>query len=74
MDVSLRFTDEVRLRMAEAIEEASGNEVFFGGLIDSQGIVVSVAVAARGNESAVPVQSEAAYESHVLIHNHPSGR
>ena len=74
MDVSLRFTDEVRLRMAEAIEEASGNEVFFGGLIDSQGIIVSVAVAARGNESAVPVQSEAAYESHVLIHNHPSGR
>ena len=49
MDVSLRFTDEVRLRMTEAIAEASGNEVFFGGTIDSQGKIVSVIVAARGN-------------------------
>ena len=73
MDVSLRFTDEVRLRMTEAIAEAAGNEVFFGGKIDSQGRVVSVVVAARGNQDSVPVQFEAAYESHVLIHNHPSG-
>ena len=35
MDVSLRFTDEVRLRMTEAIAEAAGNEVFFGGLIEA---------------------------------------
>lgn len=73
MDVSLRFTDEVRLRMTEAIAEAAGNEVFFGGRIDAQGRVVSVVVAARGNQDAVPVQSEVAYEAHVLIHNHPSG-
>ena len=73
MDVSLRFTDEVRLRMTEAIAEASGNEVFFGGTIDSQGRIISVVVAARGNEDSVPVQLEVAYESHVLIHNHPSG-
>jgi ATP-dependent DNA helicase DinG len=73
MDVSLRFTDEVRLRMTEAIAEASGNEVFFGGTIDSQGKIVSVIVAARGNQDSVPIQLEVAYESHVLIHNHPSG-
>lgn len=73
MDVSLRFTDEVRLRMTEAIAEASGNEVFFGGTIDSQGKIVSVIVAARGNQDSVPIQLEVTYESHVLIHNHPSG-
>lgn len=73
MDVSLRFTDEVRLRMTEAIAEVSGNEVFFGGTIDSQGRVISVVVAARGNQDTVPIQLEVAYESHVLIHNHPSG-
>ena len=73
MDVSLRFTAEVRLRMTEAIADAAGNEVFFGGKIDSQGKVVSVVVAARGNRDAVPVQAQAAHESHVLIHNHPSG-
>lgn len=73
MEVSLRFTDEVRFRMVDAIAEAAGNEVFFGGQIDAQGCVVSVVVAARGNQNSVPVQFEAAYESHVLIHNHPSG-
>ncbi len=73
MDEPLRFTDEVRLRMVDAIERAGGNEVFFGGMIDGRGLVVSVDVAARGNEFAVPAQAEAVYGSHVLIHNHPSG-
>ncbi len=73
MNSSERFTQAVCGEMSAAIAEAGGNEVFFAGKINSEGIVVSVSAAARGHDSAVPVQFEQARQAHVLIHNHPSG-
>lgn len=57
-----------------AIEECDGNEVFFGGKINSEGIVVSVELAARGNKESVPLQLHELSSCHVVIHNHPSGK
>lgn len=71
--VNSRFTESVISFMRDAISKAQGNEVFFGGVINQEGVVISVEVAARGHKSAVPVQSEIAQRAHVLIHNHPSG-
>ena len=58
--------------MAAQIEQAHGNEVFFAGKINEQGVVISVSAAARGNSSSVPVNFFQARECSVLIHNHPS--
>ncbi len=52
---------------------AGGNEVFFTGMIDAEGQVISVAAAARGNVDTVPVNLAQARAASVLIHNHPSG-
>jgi ATP-dependent DNA helicase DinG len=72
-DVDIRFSREVRVRIARAIADSGGNEVFFVGNLDGEGIVVEVEVASRGHESAVPVISSAVDRAEVLIHNHPSG-
>ena len=55
MDSRKYFSDPVIDELKRAVREAGGNEVFFTGDIDSSGIVVSVNVGARGNESEVPV-------------------
>ncbi|WP_407397870.1 helicase C-terminal domain-containing protein [Treponema sp.] len=73
MDVTRRFADHVIQTMRNAIEEAGGNEVFFVGKINEDGMIVSVVVGARGNEDSVIVNENAARGGHVLIHNHPSG-
>ena len=68
-----RFTPEIRTSIADTIKASGGNEVFFTGRIDRNGVVTEVRVCARGNDSAVPVVQSAAQEADVLIHNHPSG-
>lgn len=73
MDVASRFSEKVIQIIRNAIEEADGNEVFFVGKINDDGIIVSVEVGARGNEDSVIVNNNAACGGHVLIHNHPSG-
>lgn len=73
MDVTKRFADHVIFTMQNAIKEAEGNEVFFVGKINEDGLVVSVIVGARGNEDSVIVHEKIARGAHVLIHNHPSG-
>ncbi len=55
------------------IQEASGNEVFWVGKINSEGKIVSAVVGSRGNIDSVIVNRNLAREGHVLIHNHPSG-
>ncbi len=72
-DVDIRFSRDVRELIARAIADSGGNEVFFVGNLDGEGIVVAVEVASRGHESAVPVISSAVDRAEVLIHNHPSG-
>ena len=73
MDVSKRFSQKVILQMQQDIIEADGNEVFWGGKIDDDGIIVQIKAGARGNIDSVVVNEAAAREGNVLIHNHPGG-
>ena len=73
MEINRRFSLEVREEMKRQIAEAGGNEVFFAGMIDAEGVVVSVRAGSRGNSDSVPVNFSFAREASVLIHNHPSG-
>ena len=76
MDIFKYFSQNVISKLSEAINEAGGNEVFFTGQINSEGLVVSVKVGARGKEDTVPVNFSDIRnpQASVLIHNHPSGR
>ena len=73
MEINRRFSLEVRQEMKRQIEMAGGNEVFFAGIINAEGVVISVQAGARGNSDSVPVNFSFAREASVLIHNHPSG-
>ena len=73
MEINRRFSPAVLDEMRRQIESAGGNEVFFTGQIDADGMVVSVSAGSRGNSGSVPVNSAAAREAAVLIHNHPGG-
>lgn len=70
-DASL--TPEAQAVIADAIQRAAGNEVFFFGSLDEAGRVATVEVVARGHRGAVPVFLERAGSHQVLIHNHPGG-
>lgn len=73
MEINRRFSDNARTEMRAQIKNASGNEVFFSGLINESGVVVSVSVGARGSLNSVPVNLSQKRNCSVLIHNHPSG-
>jgi len=73
LEINRRFSDNVRAQMRQAINDADGNEVFFAGTVNEQGIVISVSAAARGSINSVPVNFSSARTAGVLIHNHPSG-
>ena len=73
MELNRRFSSAVREEMKRQIENAGGNEVFFVGEINPEGVVVSVRAAARGNSESVPVNFAEARTASVLIHNHPNG-
>jgi ATP-dependent DNA helicase DinG len=72
-NINERFSMPVIIKMRRQIERSDGNEVFFTGSVNSKGMVTSVTAAARGNESAVPLNRNEAGKSSVLIHNHPGG-
>jgi ATP-dependent DNA helicase DinG len=65
--------EEARGQIERAIRESSGNDVFFVGFLDRDGLVEDVRVIARGNDSSVPAVVESAKAGDVVIHNHPSG-
>jgi len=73
MEINRRFSPEVRQKMKDQIADAGGNEVFFAGIINVDGVVISVQAGSRGNSDSVPVNFSFAREASVLIHNHPSG-
>ncbi len=68
-----QFTDDALLLMRHEIEAAGGNEVFFIGRTNVEGIVWEVEAIARGNRQAVPALITRAACGEVVIHNHPSG-
>ncbi|WP_295799699.1 helicase C-terminal domain-containing protein [uncultured Treponema sp.] len=73
MEALKRFSQNVIDTIRSDIEDADGNEVFWAGKINLEGIVVSVQAGARGNENSVVVNKNTAREGNVIIHNHPSG-
>ncbi|MCD6397736.1 MAG: helicase c2, partial [Spirochaetaceae bacterium] len=68
-----KLRPEVIIAMRAAISDADGQEVLFTGEISDDGLVFSVEVAARGNDTAAPALYPFMLESDVVIHNHPSG-
>ncbi len=73
LETGRRFSAEVIEKIREQIALSDGNEVFFTGNIDAEGLVVKVQAFARGNSHEVPVHADGARRGEVLIHNHPSG-
>ncbi|WP_319476703.1 helicase C-terminal domain-containing protein [Marispirochaeta aestuarii] len=67
------FLPHIVDNISDAVAEASGNEVFFIGTINDEGLVSSVMIGARGNRISVPALSPFLETADVVIHNHPSG-
>ena len=67
------FTADCRALMRHEIAEASGNEVFFIGHCNVDGIVCQAEAIARGTKQAVPAILARAGCGDVVVHNHPSG-
>ncbi|MBN1698042.1 MAG: DEAD/DEAH box helicase [Spirochaetales bacterium] len=68
-----RLTHSVIERLAAAIEDARGNELFVVGSLDNDRLVFDIKVAARGDDSSVPALGSYIEKGDVVIHNHPSG-
>lgn len=73
MDINEKISSSAREKMRLAIEEAGGNEVFFRGIPNEDGVVDDVVVLARGNKHSVPAIVKQMRKREVIIHNHPSG-
>ncbi len=67
------LADEAIFYMRHEIQQAGGNEVFFVGKVNGEGLVESVQVVARGNKVMVPAIINNVHTGDAVIHNHPSG-
>jgi ATP-dependent DNA helicase DinG len=68
-----QFTADCRALMRHEIAAAKGNEVFFIGRTNVDGMVCETETIARGSKVAVPAIITRASGGDVVIHNHPSG-
>ena len=73
LEVGAWFTPAAAGMLRDAIAEAGGQEVFCVGNCDTDGLVRTVTIAARGNRHEVPVLAPYVDGADLLIHNHPSG-
>ena len=73
MSIEDKISLEAQRKIKEEIEAAGGNEVFFRGIPNADGIVDEVEVLARGNKYSVPAILRLMKKGEVIIHNHPSG-
>lgn len=71
--MKLPIAEKAVLSMRDDIAETGGNEVFFLGRTDENGIVTEVEPLARGSRDAVAAIMIAVSFGDVVIHNHPSG-
>ena len=55
-DTRTYFFPDVISEMRQIIADFGGNEVFFAGMLNDDGIVCSVSDAAHGNDRSVPIQ------------------
>ena len=67
------IAEKAVLTMREEIAATGGNEIFFLGRTDENGIVVEVEPLARGSRDAVAAIIIATSFGDVVLHNHPSG-
>lgn len=72
-DIETVISTEARGAIERAVEDNSGQEVFFVGRVDPEGVVEEVLPCAFGNDEAVPAITQLADDGDVVIHNHPSG-
>lgn len=72
MEINKRFSQNAIDEMRRQIQNANGNEVFFAGIANETGLVVSVNASARGNKTSVPINFFQKRNCSILIHNHPS--
>ena len=68
-----QFTSDCRALMRHEIITANGNEIFFIGRTNVDGIVYEAETIARGSKVAVPAIITRASSGDIVIHNHPSG-
>lgn len=73
MKASLKISPSIRAQLRETIQDTGGREVLAVGNLDAKGVVIALAVAARGDESSVPALGPYMEKGDVVIHNHPSG-
>ena len=73
MKVTEFINNEIAEIMRKEIKDSGGNEVFFRGVPDEEGLVTKIEVIARGNESSVAALLNRMKKNEVIIHNHPSG-
>jgi ATP-dependent DNA helicase DinG len=71
--MKLPIAEKAVLTMRDDIAETGGNEVFFLGRTDENGIVTEAEPLARGSRDAVAAIMIAVSFGDVVIHNHPSG-
>ena len=73
MKLEQKITDNVREKLALAIQDALGQEVLAVGQIDAFGSVSEIRVAARGDFSSVPALRPFMNKGDIVLHNHPNG-
>lgn len=67
------FSSDAISFMKRTIKSSSGNEVFFVGYPDKNGLVAAVKTYARGNKQAVPALIDVPESGCTVIHNHSPG-
>ena len=67
------FSKDVVEIIKTEISASDGNEVFFVGNCNNDGLLEDVKVLARGNKFSVPAIIDSAKSGQIVIHNHPSG-
>lgn len=72
-DPKCRLSAKAATAIRAAIRLAGGREVCFAGTLDSNGVVETVRVVARGDATSVLALPGFAARGELLIHNHPSG-
>lgn len=73
MEIEEKISLEARKKIELEIKKVDGNEVFFRGIPNEDGVVEEVEVLARGNRYSVPAILNQMKKGEVIIHNHPSG-
>ena len=73
MKITDFIDDDAIKKMKKEIENSNGNEIFFRGIPNVNGIVIDMELIARGNESSVAALLNMMKKNEVIIHNHPSG-